>query len=206
MNAELLDAIIADPDDESLRLVYADWCEERGDPRADFIRVQLELAKPEPPNRTRLLVRQADLRHAHRRRWNGELYRRLIGTPLTAAAGRRQPIRGWTYRRGFVEAVRITPAALDAADTLRRLGPIRSVHLVVDQQPVDWGAVLDYPLLGRLRELVIASGTWMPLSDEDSERLADSPLVRQLDRFRLRCVGEWNRRFQQLFPDRFAGT
>ncbi len=41
----LLSAIIADPDDDRLRLVYADWLEEHGQrDRARLIRVQIELA------------------------------------------------------------------------------------------------------------------------------------------------------------------
>ena len=38
-------AIIDSPDDLNLRLVYADWLEEHGDPRGEFIRVQCELAE-----------------------------------------------------------------------------------------------------------------------------------------------------------------
>jgi uncharacterized protein (TIGR02996 family) len=40
-----IQAVLADPDDDTVRLVFADWLEERGDPRAEFIRVQCELAK-----------------------------------------------------------------------------------------------------------------------------------------------------------------
>ena len=41
----LLSAIIADPDDDRPRLVYADWLEEHGQrDRARLIRVQIELA------------------------------------------------------------------------------------------------------------------------------------------------------------------
>jgi uncharacterized protein (TIGR02996 family) len=40
----LLNAIIANPDDDALRLVYADCLQENGDAaRAEFIRVQVEL-------------------------------------------------------------------------------------------------------------------------------------------------------------------
>ena len=47
-----LEAICATPQDDTPRLVYADWLDEHGDPaRAEFIRVQVELA-----------------RHGHRRR------------------------------------------------------------------------------------------------------------------------------------------
>src|SRR5262249_34751659 len=37
-------AIQSSPNDPTLRLVYADWLEERGDPRGDFLRLEAELA------------------------------------------------------------------------------------------------------------------------------------------------------------------
>jgi uncharacterized protein (TIGR02996 family) len=40
----LIAAVCADPDDDTVRLAYADWCDENGEPeRAEFIRVQVEL-------------------------------------------------------------------------------------------------------------------------------------------------------------------
>jgi uncharacterized protein (TIGR02996 family) len=41
---DFFEAILANPDDRSLPLVYADWLEERGDPRSEFLRLQAELA------------------------------------------------------------------------------------------------------------------------------------------------------------------
>jgi uncharacterized protein (TIGR02996 family) len=38
-----IQAILADPDDASIRLVYADWLEERGDPRGEFLRLEAAL-------------------------------------------------------------------------------------------------------------------------------------------------------------------
>lgn len=41
----LLQAILAAPGEDAPRLIYADWCEENGDPeRAEFIRVHCEIA------------------------------------------------------------------------------------------------------------------------------------------------------------------
>ncbi len=40
--APFLDAIKANPDDAVTRLVYADWLEERGDARSEFLRLQVE--------------------------------------------------------------------------------------------------------------------------------------------------------------------
>jgi uncharacterized protein (TIGR02996 family) len=43
--ADFLAAILANPDDDNLRLVYADWLDDRGEgERAELIRVQVELA------------------------------------------------------------------------------------------------------------------------------------------------------------------
>jgi uncharacterized protein (TIGR02996 family) len=40
----LLDEVVAHPDDDVLRHVYADWLEEHGDPRAEFFRLEFALA------------------------------------------------------------------------------------------------------------------------------------------------------------------
>ncbi len=37
-------ALVADPNDDATRLVYADWLEERGDVRGEFLRLQHQLA------------------------------------------------------------------------------------------------------------------------------------------------------------------
>jgi len=80
------------------------------------------------------LVRESGLLQSNRRRWNGALHRRLAKTPLAGWVGsRRCGIRGWAYRRGFVEAVACTPEAWhDHGHLLRRaLGPIRYLRLHV---------------------------------------------------------------------------
>jgi uncharacterized protein (TIGR02996 family) len=48
-----LTAIRANPDDKTARLVYADWLDDRADPRGDFIRLHLALraAAPDHPER-----------------------------------------------------------------------------------------------------------------------------------------------------------
>lgn len=38
-----IQAILASPDDDSLRLAYADWLEDRSDPRAEYLRLQVSL-------------------------------------------------------------------------------------------------------------------------------------------------------------------
>ncbi|HWG42114.1 MAG TPA: TIGR02996 domain-containing protein [Gemmataceae bacterium] len=59
-------------EDNTTRLVFADWLEEHGDtPRADFIRVQCELASAKLAKKRRhaLRVRERELLDAHRQQW-----------------------------------------------------------------------------------------------------------------------------------------
>jgi len=39
---ELLEGIWAEPDRDDVRLVYADWLQQQGDPRGEFIMLQME--------------------------------------------------------------------------------------------------------------------------------------------------------------------
>ncbi len=55
-DADFVEAILSDPANEHLRLVYADWLEEQGDRRSEFLRLSHEMAK-EPSQITRALLR-----------------------------------------------------------------------------------------------------------------------------------------------------
>jgi uncharacterized protein (TIGR02996 family) len=75
---DFLSGLTADPWDETLRLVYADWLEERGDPRSEFLRVESEAnslwqhAVPpatEAGRRRALVARLKELRPTIDREW-----------------------------------------------------------------------------------------------------------------------------------------
>jgi uncharacterized protein (TIGR02996 family) len=56
LDESFLQSIAQTPEDDTPRLVYADWLAEQNDPRADYLRLELELftlarAEPIPPNR-----------------------------------------------------------------------------------------------------------------------------------------------------------
>jgi uncharacterized protein (TIGR02996 family) len=56
--AAFLQAMQQQPDDLHLRLVFADWLDERGDPRGELLRLLHTLTQSiEVPNRNRLEVR-----------------------------------------------------------------------------------------------------------------------------------------------------
>src|SRR3954468_2940925 len=94
-------AIEADPDDDTPRLVYADWLDERAATdadraRAEFVRVQCELARdPDATRRFVLAVRERDLRLAHGRAWAGRWHAEF------ARLG---------YWRGFLDPISLTGA------------------------------------------------------------------------------------------------
>ena len=66
-----LNAVYANPDDNNVRLVFADWLDENGDPdRAEFIRLQIEAERSgDDPRTTNLRRRAARLLAANRRTW-----------------------------------------------------------------------------------------------------------------------------------------
>src|SRR3954462_12824674 len=102
MNTEraFLDDIIASPEDDAPRLIFADWLEDHGDPdRAEFIRLQVELEKL-PPHSVR--ARQARAREAGRARRCGDSWRGRLREITSQAA----------FRRGFVEIVQLTARQL----------------------------------------------------------------------------------------------
>src|SRR5262245_37484275 len=101
-------SILADPENDTPRLVYADWLEEQGEAeRAEFIRVQIELARlgEDDPRRRALQARESALLPEQNRAM------RQTSTPpwprkLPAWVLSSNP----TLRRGFVEEVSPTVA------------------------------------------------------------------------------------------------
>jgi uncharacterized protein (TIGR02996 family) len=100
------------PGDDAPRLIYADWLEDNGDPqRAEFIRVQCELAKVEDddPRRNELLDREQRLLDECRPRWLAELPAGLCPADDYRPA----------FRRGFPRSLDVPlKAFLESGDRL----------------------------------------------------------------------------------------
>jgi uncharacterized protein (TIGR02996 family) len=93
----LIEAIRDNPDEDTPRLVLADWYEENGDTaRGEFIRVQCELARLDPTSDRypELHIRQLQMQAEHEREWLGEWADRLVR---------------WEFRRGMLDEVTICP-------------------------------------------------------------------------------------------------
>ena len=123
-----LQALLAEPDDDTLRLAMADWLDENDQPaRAEFIRVQIELARgvPDRDRRRVLELRQRDLLVAHDAQWVA---------PLAAVLSlRKGQWGGWVFRRGFVEYFRLTAPTLAVyGSRLAKLTPVRALNFPDD--------------------------------------------------------------------------
>ncbi len=115
----LLRAVLADPDDDAPRLIYADWLDENGEcERAELIRLQIALAHTHEaaPSYPLWRRREGELLAAHAAPWAGG---------LTGIAQR------CTFRRGFVEEVEVAaPVFLRHGERLFEGAPVRTVALV----------------------------------------------------------------------------
>lgn len=99
-----LQAILAQPEDDALRLIYADYLEEHGQcDRAELIRVQIELARgvDDLQRRKELQIREDQLLTQHEWEWLGPL-RKLVRKCEVRADAR--------FQRGFVELMVLTAA------------------------------------------------------------------------------------------------
>jgi uncharacterized protein (TIGR02996 family) len=101
-------AIRANPDDDTPRLVYADWLDEHNEPaRAEFIRVQCEIERLRPDQRARRKVipglehRAWVLQTANRARWLEPLFRVLV----RQGSGVKLETWGVSFERGFAHGV-----------------------------------------------------------------------------------------------------
>jgi uncharacterized protein (TIGR02996 family) len=142
-------AVAATPDDDAVRLVFADWLEDRGDTdRAEFIRVQCELARLEPADARYpdLHLRQLELLARHEQEWLGEWADRLVR---------------WEFRRGLLYAVTITPGPfLGHGNDLFRRHPVERMAFVNEEgtslRELEVGAVVAAPALRHVRALETA--------------------------------------------------
>jgi uncharacterized protein (TIGR02996 family) len=183
--AALLAAIRAHPDEDTPRLAYADWLDEQGgasnSARAEYIRLQIELARIDDDNRSpEVDARRKELYARHRStEKKHEKYRKAWEAELTGATG---PLRGCCvhWLRGFPHKALFAPAErlIAEGDALFRLAPI--THLdVKDITPENLDPLLACPWLTNVRELTL-NGPYGAAPRPDWEALADCPHLKNL--------------------------
>jgi uncharacterized protein (TIGR02996 family) len=165
VQVDLLERVIAYPDDDAPRLAVARALRERDEPRGAFIEAQCTAAALTSDDRSRaaarVLARRLLLEHSDE--WTA---------PLRALGAER-----CEFRRGFVERIAIRPADLLAnGEALVRAAPIRDVAL--GEARVPWAALSKSPVLARLRSLDLCGSR---VTVAGATALARSPHLSELE-------------------------
>ncbi len=153
---ELRTALLLAPDDEGPRRVYADALIERGDPRGEYLALQLE--GPVPAEARELRARALWQRHGPR--WLEEEF---------GALDRSGPVLTWD--RGFVSRVDLSLDELSRLEQPLARQPVRSLRAT--GLTADLAAVEASALLPRVRELGL---------EHDLEVVSEEALERVLRR------------------------
>jgi uncharacterized protein (TIGR02996 family) len=144
----LLAAILANPDDDTPRLVYADWLQENGQPeRAEFIRIGVRrVATPKTvPEYQKLFGRELELLARHRAEWSA---------PFTTWTR----LEGLVFRRGFVEEIHLEPDVyLQSSRKLFKSAPLREIW-VGNATPL----ILELARVSRPRHIRLRAGEHSP--------------------------------------------
>jgi uncharacterized protein (TIGR02996 family) len=139
---KLLDAVLADPGDDAPRLVYADWLDEHDQPeRAEFIRLQIELARqPRPKRQEQLRFREKELLDLYKERWAEPVAE--FKTIYKAYHSRTL----YVFRRGFVEGILTDPDTfIEQGEEMLGRAPIREIR---------FAEVGDYEELAKCKHLL----------------------------------------------------
>lgn len=181
----LLAGVLANPDADLPRLVYADFIEENGDAlRAEFIRVQCALAGgffEDEKEKHALLIRAATLRDAHGEEWLEPL--KLKGEPLS------NPRSHGLFRRGFVEIVWMPATTFAAsAERLFACSPVSELRVIlgIGHEMAD---VVNCPSFLRLRGLDISDARVGQLAAMILTVAGKAKRLAHLRRLRLRQCG-----------------
>jgi uncharacterized protein (TIGR02996 family) len=168
----LFATILAEPDEDTPRLVYADWLDENNQPaRAEFVRVQVALASSPT---LALVSREKTLLALHEEEWLAPL--KASGQPLEGGAGAQ-------FRRGFVEVVWMSARGfIDKAAGLFAQAPVRELRVTL-ATPDDFRRLMNTPRLTRLRGLDLSDRR---LGDVAVAELLRSQFSTSLRELRLR--------------------
>jgi uncharacterized protein (TIGR02996 family) len=214
--AALLAAILAHPDEDTPRLMYADWLDEHGRPeRAEFIRIQCDPSADEAAEE-----RAEELEERNRIKW-------LAGLPQF-------PLARWEFRRGFPEFLDAPGRQFLARDhafarvlwlrflslheldnsTVREFCnrrwqaqwvelDLQALRYDAYGEPADTGpaveAIANCPQAAQLRRLNLSL---FELSEEAVDALATSPHLRQLSR--LQFFGDGDESLLAPLRERFG--
>lgn len=163
LRSAFLAEILSAPDDDVPRLIFADWLEEEGEPRGEFIRVQIELHQlgDLDPRSIDLADRSRELLAQYSEVWAQEL---------------NQDVRKSVYQRGFIETITVRARAfLKDGDQLFRAAPVRWLRF---NYVKGVGTVLaECPALQHIRYLDLMD---LKIPSEELESILQSPWLSEL--------------------------
>ncbi|VTR91941.1 leucine-rich repeat-containing protein typical subtype : Repeat-companion domain protein OS=Isosphaera pallida (strain ATCC 43644 / DSM 9630 / IS1B) GN=Isop_0537 PE=4 SV=1: LRR_6: LRR_6: LRR_6 [Gemmata massiliana] len=144
----LLRAVCDTPDDDTPRLVFADWLQEHGDEaRAEFIRVQIALARGDAS--ARLKEREQELFAAHQEVWEQPFEK------FKAANSFRNLIYDVFFHRGFIRALVICDEEKQFADHATEVFQLAPIQRITFFHKWPHAASAECAELLRLKELRI---------------------------------------------------
>ncbi len=182
----LEDYLAANPDDIAAHSAYADWLTENGDPRGEYIRLQLAFEdRNQPADQVRSMAKTAfAIRRKHEVEWLGSLYNFVYsprkGRSDVVPVG---PDIDIIYRFGWIHEIETRIPTIEfwaalATSSISRLLHTLSVKSDLNEEsirPVGW---LDYAEnFPNLRHLSICTDG---LLDEHVERLLESGVLNRL--------------------------
>lgn len=163
-----LDQVLASPDDNVPRLIYADYLEEVGDPRGEFIRLQCELDELDTLDENYIdgSHRCDELLYEHREQWAAEL---------------KQDVRKAEFARGFIDQITIRARVfIKEADQLYRTTPVNWLRFnYVKGAGIPLAAT---EALSNVRSLDLGG---LVIPDDDLGALLTSPHLNQMTALRL---------------------
>jgi len=186
---DFLDYMVANIEDDTPRLIYADWLEENGhELRAEFVRIQLRRAALPAWDALQvpLRLREQELMTLHGEEWLAEM-------PTVEGA------RWEGFRRGIVAEVSFASfeAMRMSAHACRAVAPVEAVTV---RWPRRREGQQDVEPIAELRELTLTGNP----DYEAFEWVADSP---QLSTLRvLTALGLWGRSLEQLVASSFLAN
>lgn len=156
--AGFMEAILTTPEDDTPRMILADYLEERDDPRGEFIRVQCELAKHYSPvhnENNRGDKRWESWVQRERQLLDGksdDCWHRVLWTGVPGLLNIHANCRGYEFTRGFVSSI-----TWDAANFLKYADdlywhPDQERPRPDGAQPIEEVTLFSYATLEQLRK------------------------------------------------------
>jgi uncharacterized protein (TIGR02996 family) len=166
-----LEAIRESPDDDTPRLVYADWLDEHGESdRAEFIRAQCALARLQAgsPERSQLQKRADKLLRAHGQGWFGPLLKTFK--------------KGVVVERGFLIEIRgrVDQVLHHRADIAAFAPVLQTLGVELGRRSTGLEGLLALDLTGRVRNLEFDRP-----NDQQLAAIARAPARGHLDRLAI---------------------